>query len=89
LLVLECSKRGAEKLLGKVETLGNALDSQRSEQYIALRCNIYAQSVGRFLGASCGGVKIALINLWHTQAVNIPFLQKQLPYIYGPKEIPY
>jgi len=48
------------------ETIGHALDSQGSEQHYRPPLQYHEQPVGRFLGASCGGVKIALINLSHT-----------------------
>jgi len=40
------------------ETVGYALDSQGSEQYYRPALQYSKQSVGRFLGASCGSVKI-------------------------------
>ena len=57
------------------ETVGHALDSQGSEQYYRPALQYSKQSLGRFLGASCGSVKIALINLSHTplQSMSCPF----------------
>ena len=39
------------------ETVGHALDSQGSEQYYRPALQYSEQSVGRFLGAPCGGLK--------------------------------
>ena len=49
------------------ETVGYALDSQGSEQHYRPSLQHHEQPLGRFLGAPCGGVKIALINLSHTR----------------------
>jgi hypothetical protein len=43
------------------------LDSPGSEQYYRPALQYSKQSVGRFLGTAGGGMKIALINLSHTQ----------------------
>jgi hypothetical protein len=48
------------------ETVGDALDSQGREQYYRSTLLYSEQSMGRFLGVPCGGVKITLINLSHT-----------------------
>ena len=40
------------------ETVGYALDSQGSEQHYRPALQYYEQPLGRFLGASCGGVKL-------------------------------
>ena len=40
------------------ETVGHALDSQGSEQHHCPSLQHHEQPLGRFLGASCGGVKI-------------------------------
>ena len=42
------------------EAVGNALDSQGSELHYRLALQHYEQSVGRFLGASGGGVSSSL-----------------------------
>ena len=49
------------------ETVGDALDSQGSEQHYRPSLQHHEQSVGRLLGASDSGMKTVPTNLSHTQ----------------------